>query len=324
MKSLSHFTTPLLPFAAAGALFASTASYAAPGDIDTYVGTGNGATTTNVPAVEAVIRPPHFMAIDSDGNLYFSTTNSPINRVDASTGILSEYAFLSTPGDAGDEGPALLANAQSPQEIALDRDGNLYVCDSGAHRIRRIDAVTKTVTTVAGDGTSGFSGDGGPATSAKLNGPVSIAVDYDGNIYFCDSLQTRIRKIDSATGFISTIAGDGTGDFAGDDGPAVNAKLHGIRGLCIDLDGNLIISDRQNHRIRKIDFSDNTIRTIVGNGFNGPIKESVDALSARLYFPSGVAIDGDGNLFIGDYAHDCIRRVDAVTNLVNDSSGNNG
>ena len=207
-----------------------------------------------------------------------------------------------------DNGPAVNARLWDPQGVAVDGAGNLFIADSLNDRIRKVDA-SGTITTVAGTGELGFSGDGGPATSARLSRPNDVAVDGAGNLFIADSGNNRIRKVD-ATGTISTVAGTGrTG--GGDGGPAVQAQLHGPSGVAVDGAGNVFIADRYNYRIRKVD-SAGVITTVAGTGVRGSSGDGGPATSARLSGAEGVAVDGAGNVYIADEGNDRIRKVDSA------------
>jgi hypothetical protein len=169
-------------------------------------------------------------------------------------------------GYSGDGGLATSAKLNTPQGAAYDSAGNLYISDGGVGVVRKV-APNGIITTFAGNGTNGFGGDGGPATSAQLSNPTGIAIDGAGNVYICDTGNERIRKIDAATGTISTIAGiGGNGGFAGDNGPATAAQLNGPLYLAFDLAGNLNFTDFSNDRVRKITMSSGVITTVAGNG----------------------------------------------------------
>ena len=210
-------------------------------------------------------------------------------------------------GFAGDGGPAVAARLNLPYDVAVDSSGNLYITDRNNHRIRKVDS-TGTITTIAGTGKDGFSGDGGPATQAQLNFPTGVAVDGEGNLYIADAPNDRIRKVDSI-GTITTIAGTGEQGFSGDGGPATQAQLDHPRAVAVDGEGNLYIADRNNNRIRKVD-STGTITTIAGGGGFG--EDGGPATQVRLNLPYGVAVDGTGNLYIADTNSDRIRKVDST------------
>ena len=233
----------------------------------------------------------------------------------AAAGDISTVAGTVTQGFGGDGGPATGAGLNSPTGVAVDSSGNLFIADFDNHRIRKVDATTGIITTVAGIGAQGFSGDGGPATSAKLNAPVDVAVDSSGNLFIADANNYRIRKVDTS-GNISTVAGNGTRGFSGDGGPATSAQLKFPDGVVVDSAGNLFIVDTFNNRIRKVDTSGD-ISTLAGSGAVGWVLQGFSgdggpATSAKLKFPFSVAFDSSGNLFIGDPGNHRIRKVKAV------------
>ena len=211
-------------------------------------------------------------------------------------------------GYGGDGGPAVAAQLYEPYGVALDGAGNLYIADTWNHRIRKVDADTGVITTVAGDGTFGFGGDGGPATAAQLDRPRGVALDGAGNLYIADSANHRIRKVDSA-GVITPVAGDG--GYGGDGGAAVAARLWSPSGVALDGAGNLYIADRFNHRIRKVD-SAGVISTVAGNGREGYSGDGGPATAAQLNTPYSVVLDDAGNLYIADFGNNLVRKVDAA------------
>ena len=207
----------------------------------------------------------------------------------------------------GDSGPAVEARLYAPKGVAVDAAGNLYIADVGNHRIRRVDP-SGIITTIAGIGERGFAGDGGPAIEARLYAPKGVAVDAAGNLYIADTRNQRIRRVDPS-GIITTIAGTGERSFAGDDGPAVEARLDHPFGVAVDAAGNLYIADTFNQRIRRVDPS-GTISTFAGTGIFGFSGDGGPAVEARLDNPTGVAVDAAGNLYIADQQNHRIRRVD--------------
>ena len=202
--------------------------------------------------------------------------------------------------------------------MAVDASGNLYIADTGNNRIRKVSA-TGIITTVAGNGSAGYSGDGGPATSAQLDGPEGVAVDGSGNLYIADTCNNRIRKV-SATGIITTVAGNGSAGYSGDGGPATSAQLSLPAGVAVDGSGNLYIADSGNNRIRKVSAT-GIITTVAGNGSPGYSGDGGPATSAQLNQPAGVAVDASGNLYIADSSNNRIRKVSA-TGIITTVAGN--
>jgi len=215
---------------------------------------GNGATGCNgdgLPAISAQIGRPVAIATDPFGNVYFTDVQHQVVRKVNTLGIISTVAgVIDTQGYSGDGGPATLAKLRGPQGIAADNSGNIYISDGGNNAIRRVNPAG-IITTIAGDGTIGFGGDGGSAVSAKLNGPIGIALDGQNNLYIADPGNHRVRKIDAA-GVISTVAGGDTTGYTGDGGPATAALLNGANDVATDGAGNVYISDRFNRLVRKI------------------------------------------------------------------------
>jgi len=215
----------------------------------------------------------------------------------AASGDISAFAGTGTFGFSGDGGPATGADLAGPQGIAVDFSGNVFIADRGNHRIRKVDT-SGNISTVAGDGTPGFSGDGGLATIAELKNPDDVAVDPSGNLFIADTDNFLIRKVDTS-GIITTVAGNGGVGFSGDGGPATSARLNVVRGVAVDSSGNLFIADTGNQRIRKVDTS-GIITTVAGVGGQGFSGDGGPATSAQLFDVRGIALDASGNLFMAD------------------------
>ena len=250
--------------------------------------------------------------MDGTGNLYIADSrNHNIRRVDAS-GTITTIAGTGSRGYNGDGGPAIQAQLNYPTGVAVDATGNLYIADSGNHRTRRVDA-RGVITTIAGTGSGGYSGDNGPAAQAQLARPEGMAIDRAGNLYIADFGNDRIRRVD-ARGVITTIAGTGERGYSGDNGPAAQAQLAFPRGVTVDGVGNLYIAEYGNHRIRQVDAR-GIITTIAGIAYHGLagsyFGDGGPAIEAGLNFPQGVAVDGAGNVYIADTSNNRIRRVDA-------------
>ncbi|MBS1830124.1 MAG: hypothetical protein JST93_32790 [Acidobacteria bacterium] len=257
-------------------------------------------TTSNIRLLE-----PRHAVVDPAGNVYLS--DSYYNRIlkIAADGRVTPVAGADQSGFSGDDGLASEALLSTPEALALSSSGDLYVCDSGNHRIRKITA-DGVITTIAGNGGLGASGDNGPALEASIGNPWGIAVDSAGVIYFSDSSNHVIRRIDT-NGVITTIAGT-TAGFAGDGGPATQARLQNPRGIALDATGNLYFADNGNHRVRVISTA-GAIRTFAGTGTPGFAGDNGPALSAGLFFPSDVRVGASGNVFIADQSNGQVRRV---------------
>ena len=250
------------------------------------------------------------MAVDGAGNLYIADFNNHRIRKVNSAGVISTVAGTGTAGFSGDGGAATAAQLRNPQDVALDAAGNLYIVDTGDHRIRKVNSAG-VISTVAGSGAQGFSGDGGAATAAQLNQPRGVALDGAGNLYIADWANHRIRKVDVSSGNISTVAGTGTAGFSGDGGAATSAQLDNPYGVAVDGASNLYIADENNNRIRKVNSSGN-ISTVAGTGTAGFSGDGGAATSAQLDNPYVVALDGAGNLYIADGGNHRIRKVNSA------------
>jgi cysteine-rich repeat protein len=296
---------------------------ASTGVITTVAGTGvAGSSGDGGPATSAQLTEPAGLAVDGLGNLFIADTgNHRIRRVDATTGVMATVAGTGAAGSSGDGGPAANAALNMPWRVAVGGAGHLYIADTMNHRIRRVDAVTAFITTVAGTGAAGFGGDGGPAISALLDHPRGVAVDGLGHLYIADTVNHRIRRVDAATGLITTVAGTGEAGFSGDDGPATIALLEIPWHVAVDRFGHLFIADMGNQRIRRVDAATQAITTVVGTRDRGFLGDGGFGTSARLAEPSGVGVDGFGNLFIADYSHHRIRRVDGATGVITTAAG---
>ncbi|MGW7094901.1 NHL domain-containing protein [Streptomyces sp. NPDC054874] len=274
--------------------------------ISTIAGTGvAGAKGDNEPAVSAQLNRPYGSALDSNGTLYIADYNNHRIRKITTDGKISTAAGA-TAGYRGDNGPATSALLNGPREVAVDSAGTVYITDSANNRVRKI-TTDGTISTVAGSGTAGFSGDNGPATAAKLNYPLGVTVDSTGTLYISDHRNHRIRKI-TTDGTISTVAGTGVAGFGGDDGPATAAKLDRAYAVAVDGAGNLYIADAGNHRVRKV-TADGTISTVAGTGVAGFGGDDGPATAAKLNFPLGVVVDSTGTLYISDYNNSRVRKI---------------
>ncbi len=208
-----------------------------------------------------------------------------------------------------------------PTAVAVDQAGHLYIADTMNHRIRRVEAGTGLITTIAGVGQPRYGGDGGPAISAGLNDPAALAVSGSGMLYIADQSNNRVRAIDLATGLISTVAGIGSASYNGDGMPATEAALAGPSGLALGKDGTLFVADTFNGRIRAIDPISRLIRTVIGDGGEYRYQGAVEPSSSSLSRPSGIALDAEGNLFLTDSDNHLVRRWDRATGRLDRLAG---
>lgn len=283
------------------------------GIITTFAGTNTaGYSGDGLLATSSKLDNPIAVALDATGNLYIADRNNHrVRLVNASTNVLIDIAGTGVAGFSGDGGLASVAQIDFPVGVAVDQQSNLYIADANNSRIRKVNLSSGNISTVAGNGSIGFSGDGGLATDAALHRARQVAVDAQGNLYITDLDNQRIRKVDAVTKIITTIAGTGVAGFSGDGNLATLAQLHMPRGVQVDASGNIFIADRDNHRIRKIDITTSNISTIAGTGTAG---FSVNlATSAQLNQPGGVAVDNDGNIYIADSHNHRIRKILAST-----------
>lgn len=290
--------------------------------ISTIAGTGAfGFSGDGGQATNAKLFTPAGVAVDNSGNVFIADSdNNRIRQVNLTTGVITTLAGNGVIGFGGDGGQATNASLNSPLGIMVDEIGNVFVADIFNNRIRRIDAQTKTITTVAGNGIATFSGDGGQATNASLNIPIGLVIDGNGNLIIADQTNNRIRRVDARTKIISTIGGidppNGDGDLA------INATIIDPFSVVVDKDGNLIIADSENHRIRKIDAKTGIITTIAGTGVEDFSGDNGPALNATFSLPTSLALDSRGNLFIADTGNQRIRRIDAVSSIITTVAGN--
>jgi Bacterial Ig-like domain (group 3)/MBG domain (YGX type)/NHL repeat len=261
-------------------------------------------------ATSAELDSPQGVAIGSDGTLYIADTGNERIRA-VSGGVITTFAGNGSAGFAGDGGAAMSASLRGPNALAIDTSGALLVCDAGNERVRQISA--GVIQTVAGNGTQGFAGDGGPATSAELDTPMGLAVGANGQIYVADSHNNRIRVI-AANGTISTFAGSGVQGYAGDGGAATAAELALPRGLMVMSAGAVIFADSNNQRIRMVSAS-GAITTIAGSGVQGSVSDGNPATSAAMNSPRGVAVSSFGAPVYADALNQLVRESIANGNV---------
>jgi len=292
---------------------------AAPGTIVATAGTGTaGFAGDGAAAVAARLDQPQDAVTDASGNVYIADGfNCRVRKVTPG-GTITTVVGTGTCNTTGDGGPAVDAQIHRPFGLAIDTSGNLYIADSDGFDVRKVDPAG-TITTFAGTGVQGSTGDHGPATSAELDGPCCVAVDLSGNVYIADHAADVVRKV-SPTGIITTVAGTGVAGYTGDHGPATAARLGAPAHLAVDASGDLFIADQGNNVIRKVDGS-GVITTVAGNGSGTHSGDFGAATSAGLANPFGVAVDARGDLFIAEYGGPTIRRVDGATGVITTYAG---
>jgi trimeric autotransporter adhesin len=273
-------------------------------------------------ASSACLNQPKDVAVDTLGNVYIADKYNFVIRKVNRDGIITTIAGNGSYGFSGDGGPAIKATLTSPNSVAVDRAGNIFIADQDNYRVRKVAVADGIITTVAGNGSYEHSGDGGPAINAGLRSVSAIALDDERNLYILDQVGVRVRKVNAESGIISTVAGNGTNGFSGDGGLAINASFNYPMGITLDNTGNLYIADRQNHRIRKVDALTGIITTIAGTGTNGFSGDGGPATNANFSLPSSVSVDAFGNIFISDQANGRIRKITRQDGLVKTVAGN--
>ena len=292
-------------------LFLSAPLLAADWTISTFAGTGvKGGSGDGGAATAAQIDNPFGVVRGPDGAIWFCEyTGQRIRRV-APDGTISTIAGTGAKGYSGDGGPALQATFNLPHELRFDAAGDLYIVDMTNHAVRKIDLKTKIITTIAGNGLPGYSGDGGPAKNAQFKQPHSIQFGPEGDLYVCDIGNHAIRRIDLKTGTISTFAGTGKPGPTPDGAKIAGTPLKGPRSLDFDKNGNLWLATREGNQVFKFDLKAGTIHHIAGTGKSGFTGHGGPAKEATLSGPKGISIDTEGNVWLADCESHSIRMID--------------
>jgi trimeric autotransporter adhesin len=284
------------------------------GIITTLAGGGTSGLGDGGQATAATVGNPYGVAVDRMGNVYIAEEGRARIRKVNTAGIITTVAGNGTPGYSGDGGAATNAMIYDPNGLAVDLKGNIYIADAGKNCVRKVDTFG-IISTFAGTGTAGFSGDGGAATAAMLSHVVDVATDSAGNVYITDYNNARLRKVDTF-GIITTIAGNGIIGYTGDGGAATAASCNKPQGMYVDGAHNLIITDINNHAIRKISPG-GIINSIAGNGTPGYSGDNGPATAALLNRPTKAIGDASGNLYICDFNNNCIRKITYSSSTTN-------
>ena len=288
---------------------ASSPAWAQP-TVSTLIGTGEAG------YAREQVANPYGVVIGPDGAVYFcDLDNQRIRRLDQRTGETTTVAGNGEAAYAGDGGPATAAALNMPHEIQFDQDGHLFIVERDNHVVRRVDAVTGIISTVAGTGTGGFSGDGGAATGAELFRPHSIVFAPDGGLLICDIGNHRIRRVDPETGVITTFAGTGEREPTPDGAPLRGTPLNGPRAMALDPDGDLYLALREGNAIYRLDLAAETIHHVAGTGEQGYTGDGGQAVTATLAGPKGLAY-GAGELYVADTENHVIRKITVATGVI--------
>jgi streptogramin lyase len=291
---------------------------AAAGNVMTIAGNGKpGYTGDGGRAVEAGVGGPFGVSLGPDGALYIcETTNHVVRRLDETTGQLTTVAGRGTKGYAGDGGPPTKALLNEPYEVRFDARGNMYFVEMRNHIVRCVDAKRHIIFTVAGTGVKGFSGDGGPATKARLSAPHSIALDNRGHLFICDIGNHRIRKVDLKTRLISTLSGTGEKKPTPDGAPLEGTPLFGPRALDFDGGSSLYLALREGNAIYRIDLKSETLHHLAGTGRKGYAGDGSDAKRALLSGPKGITLGPGGDVYLADTESHTIRVIRSASGII--------
>lgn len=317
---MPHLLVRSLTLAALVSVFTSMLSAAT---LATFAGNGSeGAAGDHGPALAAQLADPAGIARGPDGALYIcDTANHRICKV-TPDGKLATVAGTGQPGYSGDGGPAIAAKLHEPYEVRFDAKGDVFWVERLSNSVRKLDVKTGIIRTIAGNGTSGFSGDGGPATAAQLSDPHSIGFDRAGDLYICDVRNHRIRKVAMKTGIITTFAGNGEKLPTPDGAPFASSPLFGPRALDFDRDGNLWLALREGNAVYKLDLAKGTVHHVAGTGKKGFTGDGGPAKDATLNGPKGLAVAPNGNIYLADTENHAVRMIDLKRGTLELTVGN--
>jgi streptogramin lyase len=307
-----------------GFIFLVSASLLSAASIRTVAGNGTkGFGGDGGPAIAAQLADPAGIARGPDGALYIcDTANHRIRKV-TPDGKMTTVAGTGEPGHAGDGGPAIRAQLHEPYEVRFDRAGNVYWVERLSHCVRKLDPKSGIVTTVAGNGTAGFSGDGGPANAAQLNDPHSIGFDRAGDLYIADVKNHRVRKVAMKTGMISTLVGNGQRDPTPDGAKlSSTTPVAGPRALDFAADGTLWLALREGNAVYRLDLAHGTLHHVAGTGQKGYSGDGGAAKAATLNGPKGIAVAPDGKVYVADTENHVIRVIDPTRGTIATAAGN--
>ncbi len=291
--------------------------------IQTLAGTGvSGATGDGGPALEARVGNPYGLTLGPDGALYVCEIDTDrIRRIDMADGSISTVAGTGQEGYSGDGGPAIRADLHDPYEVRFDSDGNMYFVEMLNAVVRKVDAATGVISTIAGTGQRGYSGDGGPAVAATFSRPHSIALDGKGSLYIADIGNHRIRRVDLSSGVVTTFAGTGERSPTPDGAPLEGTPLNGPRALAFAPNGDLYIALREGNAVYRLDVGANRLHHVAGTGDKGYTGDGGPAVTATLAGPKGIEVGPDGGIYVADTENHAIRRIDASEGTVSTVAG---
>ena len=279
--------------------------------VRTFVGTGVGGYS------DSQLNNPYGMAIGPDGGLYFCDINNQrIRRLDLKTKKITTIAGDGQKAYRGDGGPAIMASLNMPHEVRFDAKGDMYIAERDSHVIRKVDMKSGVISTVAGTGVAGFSGDGGPGVKAQLRQPHSIIFDKNGALLICDIQNHRIRRLDMTTGIIETYSGTGEPVATPDGAPVKGTPLKGPRTFAMAPNGDIYLALREGNTIYRIDYKTQTLHHVAGTGENGYTGDGGPAVKAKLGGPKGLAYSPKQGLYIADTENHVIRRIDPKTGII--------